>query len=206
MGENYSLADIAAATDSNNDGGFGGNSAWVLIILFAMIFGWGRGGFGMGYGGNDGGTPVTEAGLCNAMNFNNLENAVGRMGETLTSQFAAVNNGICNLGYENMQAINGVSRQIADCCCTTQRAIDSVNYNQAINTSNINQNTTNQIQRVLDVICQNKQEEMQNRINQLELQAAMANVVRYPNGFCYNAGSSPFCSCGNTCNTCCNNF
>lgn len=33
----YSLSDIAAA--SNEVDGFGGNSAWVLIILFALIFG-----------------------------------------------------------------------------------------------------------------------------------------------------------------------
>lgn len=41
MEQNYSLADIAAATGEN---GFGGN--WVLILLFAMIFG------GNGFYGN----------------------------------------------------------------------------------------------------------------------------------------------------------
>jgi len=39
-------------------------------------------------------------------------------------------------------------------------------------------------------------EAMQNRINQLELQNALQGVVRYPNGFTYNAGASPFCGCG----------
>jgi len=38
-----------------------------------------------------------------------------------------------------------------------------------------------------------KFEAMQNRINQLELQNALAGVVRYPNGWTYNAGNSPFC-------------
>ena len=38
--------------------------------------------------------------------------------------------------------------------------------------------------------------EMQNRINQLELQNALAGVVRYPNGYTYSAGSNPFCGCG----------
>lgn len=33
------------------------------------------------------------------------------------------------------------------------------------------------------------------RINQLELQSQMTNVVRYPNGYTYNAGPSPFCGC-----------
>lgn len=39
----YSLSDLAAATGEN---GFGGNGAWWLIILFAMIWGWGGNGFG----------------------------------------------------------------------------------------------------------------------------------------------------------------
>lgn len=33
----YSLSDIAAAS---GESGFGGNNAWWVIILFAMIFGW----------------------------------------------------------------------------------------------------------------------------------------------------------------------
>ena len=63
-------------------------------------------------------------------------------------------------------------------------------------TASINENTTAQIQKVLDAITANKIEAMQNRINQLELQNQLGNVVRYPNGFVYNAGQSPFCGCG----------
>lgn len=33
----YSLSDIATASREN---GFGGDTAWCMIILFAMIFGW----------------------------------------------------------------------------------------------------------------------------------------------------------------------
>lgn len=44
------------------------------------------------------------------------------------------------------------------------------------------------------------------RLNTQELRsdiaAATANVVRYPNGFVYNAGPSPFCGC-NSWNNCC---
>ena len=45
-----SLADIAAVTGNgrNNDGMWGGDGWWAIII-FAMIFGWG--GFGNGWGG-----------------------------------------------------------------------------------------------------------------------------------------------------------
>jgi len=60
-------------------------------------------------------------------------------------------------------------------------------------TAEINANTTAQTQKVLDAIMGNRIEAMQNRINQLELQNQLAGVVRYPNGWTYNAGTAPFC-------------
>ena len=79
------------------------------------------------------------------------------------------------------------------CCCSIQRAIDGVNYNTAMQTAEINANTTAQTQKVLDAIMGNRIEAMQNRINQLELQNQLAGVVRYPNGWTYNAGTAPVC-------------
>ena len=46
------------------------------------------------------------------------------------------------------------------------------------------------------MIQQDKIEALQGRINQLELQQAVQGVVRYPDSWSYNAGSSPFCGCG----------
>jgi len=83
------------------------------------------------------------------------------------------------------------------CCCSTLRAIDSVNFNGAQNTAAINANTTAAVQKVLDAISTNKMEALQGRINQLELNNAVAGVVRYPTQYAYNAGPSPFCGgCG----------
>ena len=89
-----------------------------------------------------------------------------------------------------------LSAQQSECCCNTLRAIDGVNYNAAMNTAAINANTTVQTQKILDAITGNRMEDLQNRINQLELQNATANVLRYPNAWTYNAGMSPFCGCG----------
>lgn len=83
------------------------------------------------------------------------------------------------------------------CCCNILRAIDGVNYNNAMNTASINANTTEQTQKILDAITGNRMADMQNQINQLQLQQAVAGVVRYPSQFSYNAGPSPFCGgCG----------
>lgn len=56
-----------------------------------------------------------------------------------------------------------------------------------------NANFTSQIQGLKDMIKDDKIDAMQNRINQLELQNQLQGVVRYPQGWTYNAGNSPFC-------------
>ena len=61
-----------------------------------------------------------------------------------------------------------------------------------------NANFTSQIQGLKDMIKDDKMDVMQNRINQLELQNQLQGVVRYPNGWTYNAGNNPFC--GGNCN------
>lgn len=198
MDNGYSLGDLAAVTRSEN-GGFGGMGSeglWVFALLILLF-----GGGGFGFGNKPpvmNGAPVTEAGLCNAMNFNNLENAVGRLSDSLSADYMGLQNGICNLGYETLRNFNTTQQQLAECCCTTQRGIDSVNYNGAINTAAINATTTAQTQKILDAINGNRMADMQNQINQLQLQSAMCGVVRYPTTYAYNAGQSPFCG-GNTC-------
>ena len=199
MTDGVSLADIAAVTD-NKDGMFGGDGGgmWIFALLILLLIG--GGGF---FGNNSGinGEPVTEAGLCNAMNFNNLEKAVGRLGANLTNTYIGLQNGICQLGYENQKSFGTLSSQLAQCCCETQRAIDGVNYNGAINTATINANTTAQTQKVLDAIQQNKIDTLQAQVNQLQLQSAMCGVIRYPNATTYTAGISPSfaggCGCSN---------
>lgn len=218
--ENMSLSDIAAVTNGKSeDGNWGGGGAWWIIVLFLFMFGagWNRNGTN--------GEAVTEAGLCNAMNFNNLENAVGRLSDQNVQQTMQLGNGICNLGYEmqgnvsnlgkevalgqanlQLQASNNaatLSQQLSSCCCDTQRAIDSVNYNAAQNTASINENTTAATQKILDAIQQSKIDSLQSQVNQLQLQSALCGVVRYPNATTFTAGYNPYfnssaCNCGAT--------
>lgn len=196
MDSNYSLSDVAAVTRGNDGFGFGdGGFFWIFaLLLLPMMWGGGFGGWG-----NRGGQPVTEAGLCNAMNFNNLENAVGRLSDNQAAIARQTDNAICNLGYSTLQNFNALERQLADCCCTTQRAIDGVNYNAAMNTAAINANTTAGVQKILDAISGNRMADMQNQINQLQLNAALCGVVRYPLQTTFASPCNPFfgnCGCG----------
>ena len=204
MEGNYSLADVAAATRGANDYDGIGAGVWWVIILFVLIFGYGNNGFG-GRGGYPYGEPVTEAGLCNSMNFNNLENAVGRLNDNqaaiarqtdrdMCQGFAAVNASINQARFENQQ-----------CCCETQRAIDATNFNLSQATASINANTTAQTQKILDTLCGNRMADMPYQINLLQLQRAHWGVVRYPTATTFTSGFNPFFGHGCGCNSCCGN-
>lgn len=72
-------------------------------------------------------------------------------------------------------------------------------YDSAMQTAAINENVTAQTQKVLDALAQNKIDALEQQVNALQLQNAVAGVVRYPDTFAYNAGTNPFCGCGNSC-------
>lgn len=234
-GNGLSASDVALLSGSNNrgynDGGFGGDwGAWIILFLIFGMFGWGGfGGFG-GFGGNGAQGALTRGELCQDMNFQSLENAVGRLSDNQALQFTQLNNGMCNLGYQNAQLINGVQMQVAnefrgtdnalcnlgfqtqqgfnntnialmqgqnalatqlaDCCCTTQRAIDGVNYNMATNTCTItnqmNNNTRDIIdsqnagtRAILDYLCQDKISTLQAENQNLKLAASQAAQNNY---------------------------
>ena len=187
---------LQMATRANDGNGFGGNGAWWIIVLFLFMFG--NGGF---WGNRGNGQPVTDSGLCDAMNFNNLENAVGRLSDSENLHMMQLSQGLASLGYENARLANetqaGVmqgkyenSRQLAECCCTTQRAIDSVN-------ANINEKFAaiekGQLQQTISA--------QQNQLNQLYMQQQLCGVVRYPNATTYSAGPTPYVGAG-----CCGGF
>lgn len=130
-----SPADLAAVCGRNNndDGfGFGGNGAWWIIIL--LLFGWGRNGFGNGFGGGGcggGSSCATQADI--AMGFNNsaVLSGINGIDSALCQGFNGINTAILQ-GFNGVErGFCDVSRQISDCCCQTQRAIDGVSYNMA---------------------------------------------------------------------------
>lgn len=171
--ENYSLSDLRAAMGGED--GFGGNGGLGWLILLFLFMGGAGGGF---FGRN--GTPVTEADLCSANSFSELKGNTARISDQISGMYTGLQNGLSNFGYETLRNFNNVERQISDCCCTTQRNIDSVRFDMANYAAAANANTNAGIQKILDKMCEEKEAQMAARIQQLELQQAMCGVVRYP--------------------------
>ena len=150
-----SPADVAVLSGRNSgsgDGMWGDNGAW-WIILF-LIFGWGRNGFGNGFGGNSGGDGnccgfgapniygkldgitygISDATF--ALN-NNITNGFNNVQSALCQGFNGVNQAITTNGYETRLATEGLSRQLADCCCDIRSGIQSGITQSVMNTNAI---------------------------------------------------------------------
>ena len=219
MADNGQLADIAAVTRPYGYGGdgfgFGGSGIWLFAILALMFgggnFGWGNNGFANAIGYQNLATQNdVQRGFDNQNSMANEREILSAVTSGTAQAVAATNqafhdnlNVIQDKYGEITRDIYGVSGQVAqllanqnECCCNTLRAIDGVNYANALNTASINANTTAQTQKILDAITENQMEMLRGRIGQLELQQAVSGVVRYPNTMAYNAGTSPFCNCG----------
>ena len=208
-----SASDIALM---NRDSGFGdgwGGFMWIFALL--ILAGGGFGGFG-GYGANGAmlGNMATQndvqRGFDNQNTIANQREILGAVTAGTAQSVAATNQtfhdtlGIIQNRYDELaRDISGLAVGQAnllakenECCCASLRAIDGVNYNAAMNTAAINATTTAQTQKILDAMSANKIEDLQRQINALELQNAVAGVVRYPSALTYTAGASPFCNCG----------
>ena len=207
MGENgLTASDVALMSrDGDSFGNGWGGMIWLFAILAMM-------GGGFNWGGNGAAQQyATRDQVQNGFDTQNLQAQTRDiMGAVTagTAQAVATTNQV----YHDITSFvgdkyNELQRDVAglavgqagllahqnECCGGLTRQIMQNNYDAALRDAATNANFTAQIQGVKDLIAQDKMEAMQNRINQLELQNALFGVVRYPNGWTYNAGSSPFC-------------
>ena len=175
MENNYSLSDLAAITNGGGIGG--GNGLWILIILFFLV---GGGGFWGNRGGDYGqyATAASQQEILFGQQFQNIDNKIDRLANGLCDSTYALNNTVVSEGRATQAAIS-------------QNRFDLANYNAGILAA-IHEDG----EKTRGLMQQNKIESLQGQINQLQLQAAMCGVVRYPTATTYTSGGNPFCGCG----------
>lgn len=181
------------------DFGFGGGSGLWLFAILALM--WGGNGF---FGGNNiGYRQATAEDVNNGFNFSELQAENRDILSAISSDTASTIQAVERVGGSLTNDIHDVALGVLDtkshqqeCCCNILRAIDGVQYTSALNTASINANTTASVQKVLDAISADKAERQAQRIQQLELNQALAGVVRYPSAMTYAYNANPFCACG----------
>jgi hypothetical protein len=130
MGDSGLSAGDVLALAKDNEGFLEGNGI-IILILFFLIFGFSGNGFGNNNATISG--YVTQGDIVNGFNFNDLQN-----------QVRGIQNGLCQVGYENLQNAFAIQSQLAQngfnmqsCCCETNRNIDNVNFQNCQNTTEI---------------------------------------------------------------------
>lgn len=110
------FAEGLACGQGMNGGGFGWGGDWIALIFLAAIFG--GGGWGGGFGG--GGANV----------FGEVQRGFDTTG--INNKLNGLENGLCDGFYaQNTNLLNGfsgISREIAGCCCETNRNIDQLRF------------------------------------------------------------------------------
>lgn len=140
-----SLADIAAVTGNNrNNDGMWGDGAWWIVIL--LIFGWGGFG-GNGWGGNGAGNGYTDAAI--QRGFDN---------QTVVSKLDGINNGICNLGYDQLAQMNGINTNILQTGFGIQQAINADTVSGMQNTNAIQSTLTNMAAQNASCCCETQRQ------------------------------------------------
>lgn len=145
---------------------------------------------------------MTEADLCSSQSFNDLKSGVRDISGQISSMNVGLTKGLCDFGYTTLAQFNNLEQQLANCCCTTQRAIDSVKFDMANYSAATNAAIAANTQKVLDKMAADKEAALNARIQSLELQQAMCGVVRYPTATTYATNCNPFfgysgCGCTN---------
>lgn len=206
--DNMSPADIAAMTRCNDNDGWGAGGAWWIIILFLFVFM--GGGFGFNRQGEYGqyATAASQQEILVGQQF-------GQINDRLTN----LGNGICTLGYEMqgnignlgkemalaqngtnmtiMQTGNNIQAQLANCCCENRLATANLAAQMDRQTCDITTAIHAEAEATRKLIQENEIQALRSRVASLEMDNRMCGVVRYPNGYTYNAGPSPFCGCNN---------
>jgi hypothetical protein len=213
MAENTGLsaADLAAISNGGFGGFGGGFEGLIYLAVICAMFGggFGFGGFGGGNAAAVGMGMATQADMQRGFDQQNtmaqtrdiLAAVTGGTAQTIaastanaTNAIEAIKDGNASLIREfgNVEtALTALGGKQQECCCEILRAVDGVNYNSALNTAAINANTTAQTQKILDAIMGNRMADMQSQISQLQLQNAMAGVMRFPSAWTFAGGQFP---------------
>lgn len=196
--ENYSLSDLAAVTKDAD--GMAGNGAWWIIILFLFVI------MGGGWNGlnrqSDFGQYATAA--------SQQEILFGQQFGQLNDRLTNIGNGICNLGYEMqgnfgqltqtvMSTGNSIQSQLAQCCCENRLATANLSAQIDRQTCDITTAIHAEGEQTRAMMQANEIQQLRDKVNSLEADNRMYGVVRYPNGYTYTAGPSPFCGCNGSC-------
>ena len=192
-GMNFSMP-VTPGYGNNSGFGFGGDWAWIILLL-VLCGGWGNG-FGGGFGGGDIYPWMNQSNQISdgfrdqllGSQISGIQNSItsgfGDVQTALCGGFAGVNAAITNASINDMQNTFALQNSLSNCCCENRLA--------TVQTQNIVQSEgaltraaiQSQTQAILDKMCQDKIDakneeilKLNNRINFLEENNYVQNAL-----------------------------
>lgn len=167
---NTASVPLVANIDGNGNNGGWADGGWLwIIVVFALLFGWGNGGFGSwGNGGNNGVGAEIQRGFDTQSIVGKLDGITNGLCDGFYAQntaimngFHGVDNAICNLGYQTqqgfnttnvalMQGQNALQTQLANCCCENREGQAQIRYDMATNTCALQNTMNNNTRDIID--------------------------------------------------------
>lgn len=218
-----SPSDVAVMMSQDKDGWSGGMGfMWIFALLILA-----NGGFGGWGNGNATAAALGYENLATSNEVQrgfDAQNSMANEREILAAVNAMGAQGIQS-GYQNVQYLTGMfndkyqelQRDIANvamlqqqgianqqqCCCETKMLISETaaqqRYDSAMQNNAVIQAIQAEGNATRQMYQQDKIDALNQKVQTLEMQNAMAGVIRYPMSTAYNAGFNPFCNCGNGC-------
>lgn len=189
----------------NNGGFFGGDWAWILLLLLIGGNGWGMGGFG-GFGGAMMGADFglypwlnNSQHISDGFRDQTLQTSISSIGDKITSGFgdistqlcggfAGVNAGIANAAAQaeisansrqmaNMNQMFGLQSSLQQCCCDNRAATADLKYTIATEACADRAAVSQGIQTVLDKLCQLELDGYKREADSLRTQLSEARLA-----------------------------
>lgn len=186
-------ADVAAVTNNrgyDNDM-FGGEWFWIIIILFAF---WGNNGWG-----NNNNNLATTDFVASEFTQRDIFNT----NQNVSATGAGINERICDTKYDlgtallenrytNQLGVQSIISSQKDCCCETNRNIDSVRYDNLLTAKDAQMQLADcccrleagnlaNTQKILDKLCENEINQLRTDLQSAQLQISQlsqtSNIV-----------------------------
>ena len=181
------------------DGGMNGfMGIFGLLILLGIL----NGGFGGGWGNGNGNSNAIQNDINRGFDNQNLQaqsrDILGAVSAG-TAQTVAATNQTFHDSLAAMQGLyNETARDIAalavgqanmlanqnECCCSTKLLIEQSKYETALQMAGMEQRLTSKMD-------QREITDLRDQVQQLQLQAATSNVLRFPNAWTFTGGVFP---------------
>ena len=157
-------------------GGFGGDWAWILLLL-VLFGGWGNG----GVGGFDGGGFYPWMNQSNQISGGFRDQMINDNISGIRSDLGDISTQLCN-GFNGtqmgiLQSVNGIQSQLAQCCCDNRLATCQTQNIVATEGAATRLAIQQQTQAILDKMCQQEIDALKERNAELRTQVSMQNLA-----------------------------